>query len=84
MVYEESNEVKKARTSLIQQALNEIYNVPDYTNFSSNSFYVIAKLGLQIKAKCEGLFTNDNQANPSLSQAELRTKVKEFIFKHIK
>jgi len=35
-------------------------------------------------AKEEGLFTNDNRANPELSQEELELKLKEFIFKYIK
>jgi len=84
MTYEKSDAVKQARMSLIQQALGEIFNVPDYSDFSRKAFYVIAKFGLQIPAKEEGLFTNDNRANPELRQDELKTRLKEFIFKYIK
>ena len=84
MTYEKSDAVIKARMSLIQQALDEINDVSNYSTFSRNVFCVIAKFGLQIAAKEEGLFTNENRANPELSQDELKTKLKEFIFKYIK
>jgi len=84
MGYEKSDELKQARLSLIHQALGEIFNVSDYSDFSRKAFYVIAKLGLQLPAEEEGLFTNENRANPELSQDELKTRLKEFIFKYIK
>ena len=84
MTYEKSDAVKQARMSLIQQALGEIFNGSDHNEFSRKAFYVIAKLGLQLPAEEEGLFTNENRANPELSQDELKTRLKEFIFKYIK
>ena len=84
MTYEKSDAVKQARMSLIQQALSEIFNGSDHNELSRKVFYVIAKLGLQLPAKEEGLFTNDNRANLELSQEELKTRLKEFIFKYIK
>ena len=84
MGYEKSEEMKQKRLSLIHHALNKIFNIPQYSNFSRNAFCVIAHLGLQLLAKEEGLFTNDNRANPELSQDELKTRLKEFIFKYIK
>jgi len=84
MTYEKSDAVKQARMSLIQQALGEIFTGSDHKDFSRKAFYVIAKLGLQLPAEKEGLFTNENRANPELNQEELKTRLKEFIFKYIK
>ena len=84
IMYEKSEAVKQARMSLIQQVLDEIDNVSEDSTFSRRMFYIIAKFGLQIPAKEEGLFTNDNRANPELSQDELRIRLKDFIFKCIK
>ena len=60
MIYKKNKSIIKARMSLIQQALDEINDVSDNNNFSRHSFHVIAKFGLQIPTKEEGLFTNDN------------------------
>lgn len=46
-----SDEVQKARWSLIRYALDKVYNVPSYSNLYSNAFCVIAHLGLQLKTK---------------------------------
>lgn len=78
-----SDEVKKARWSLIQHAFNEICNVPSYSNFYSNTFYVIAKLGLQLKANEERLFDGDDWYNPECKD-ELIEKIRKFLIKHIK
>lgn len=48
--------VEQARKSLIEHALNEIRNIPHYSNFKLSTYYVIAKLGLQHKTKAERLF----------------------------
>lgn len=84
MTYEKSEEMKQRRLSLIHHALNKIFNIPKYSNFSRNVFCVIAHLGLQLIAKEEGLFTNENKINPELSQEEFEIKIKEFVFKNIK
>ena len=84
MGYEKSEEMKQKRLSLIHHALNRIFNIPKYSNFSRNAFCVIAHLGLQLLAKEEGLFTNENRVNSKLSQEELEIRLKEFIFKYIK
>ena len=44
---------EQARKDFIEDALNEIRSIPRYGNFYLRYFYVIAKLGLQIKAKAE-------------------------------
>ena len=58
------DQVKQARWSLIQHALDEIRDVPDYSNFYSHTFYVIANLGLSLKAKEEQLFETGDWYNP--------------------
>ena len=78
-----SDEVKKARRSLIQHAFDEICNVPKYSNFRSNVFYVIAKLGLQLKAKEEKLFDTNDWYDPGCRD-KLTKKMREFLIKHIR
>lgn len=78
-----SDEVKQARWSLIQQAFNEICHVPNYSNFRSNTFFVIAKLGLQLKAREEKLFDTDDWYDPECRE-ELTNKIREFLIKYIR
>ena len=78
-----SDKVKQARWSLIQHALDEICNVPEYSNFYSNTFCVIAKIGLQLKAKEEKLFETGDWHNPKFRD-ELKEKVKAFLIKNIR
>ncbi len=78
-----SDEVQRARWSLIQHAFDEICNVPRYSNFRSHTFYVIAKLGLQMKAREEKLFDTDDWHDPKCRD-ELIEKVKAFLIKYIK
>ena len=78
-----SDKVKQARWSLIQQALDEVCNVPDYRNFRSNTFCVIAKFGLQLKAKEEKLFETGDWHNPEC-HGELIEKVKAFLIIYIR
>ncbi len=77
-----SDEVKQARWSLIQHAFDEICNVPNYSNFRRNTFHVIAKLGLQMKAGEEKLFDTDDWYDPEFSE-ELTKKIREFLIRHI-
>ena len=78
-----SERVQQARNSLIQHAFNQICNVPSYSNFRSHTFYVIANLGLQLKAKEEDLFDDEDWYNLECRN-ELIEKVKKFLIKHIK
>ncbi len=78
-----SGQVQQARWSLIQHALDEICNVPDYSDFYTNTFCVIAKFGLQLKAKEEKLFEKGDWHNPEYHD-ELLEKVKAFLIKYIK
>ena len=78
-----SDKVKQARWSLIQHALDEICNVPEYSNFRSNTFCVIAKLGLQLKAKEEELFETGDWHNLD-GRDNLTEKIRDFLIQHIK
>ncbi len=78
-----SEEVKQARQSLIQHAFREICNVPSYSDFRSNTFCVIAKFGLYLKAKEEKLFKTDAWYAPEC-KVELLEKMKTFLIKYIK
>ena len=78
-----SDKVKQARWSLIQHALDEVCNVPEYSNFRRNFFCVIAKFGLQLKAKEEKLFETRDWYNPECKD-DLIEKVSNFLIRHIK
>jgi len=77
------DEVKQARWSLIQQTFDKVCNVPSYSNFHSNTFCVIAHLGLQLIAKEEGLLDGGDWYNPECKERQLE-KVKVFLIKHIR
>ena len=78
-----SDKVQQARCSLIQHALDEICNVPDYSNFYSNTFCVITKFGLQLKAKEEKIFETGDWHNPECRD-DLIDKVSNFLIRYIK
>ena len=59
-----SSKVKQARFSFIQHAFEEICNVPSYSDFRKNTFCVLAKFGLQLKAKEEKLFKTGDWYDP--------------------
>ncbi len=75
--------VEQARKSLIEHALNEIRNISLYSNFRRSTYYVIAKLGLQRKAKVEGLLDiidwNDKKCRDAIF-----VRIKHFLVKYIK
>jgi hypothetical protein len=78
-----SQEMEEIRKSFVNQLFEEFLHVPSYSNFYSHAFNVIAKIGLQLKAKKEGLFTNYDWFNPFLREV-LLTKVYEFLDSYIK
>ncbi|MFW9874011.1 MAG: hypothetical protein ACFFG0_12965 [Candidatus Thorarchaeota archaeon] len=77
------SKVEQARRELIQEALDEIYKVSDYSNLYTNTFCVIAKFGLQLKAKEEKLFEEGDWDDPQY-QDEFIRKIEEFLNKHIR
>ncbi len=74
---------EQALEFLKQEALKEISEVSDFTRFHTRVFCVVAKYGMQIKAKEEGLLSGDEWSNPA-SKDILMKRVIEFFDKHIK
>ncbi len=72
-----------ARKSLIEHALNEIRNIPLYSNFKRSTYYVIAKLGLQRKANVEELFETADWNNIKCRD-DIFERLKHVLFKNIK
>lgn len=75
--------VEQIRKEFFEQLFNEVCNVPSYSNFHSNNFNVVAKLGLQLKAKEERLFENGDWEDLG-SRDELLKKIKDFLIKYTK
>ena len=73
--------VEQIRKEFVEQLFNEICNVPSYSSFYSNSFNVVAKLGLQLKAKEERLFENGDWEDLG-NRDELLKKIKNFLIKY--
>ena len=78
-----SHTKEQARQFLKQQALNEISYISDFTNFYRRTYYIVAKYGLQLKAKEEELFSGDKWRNPAL-RVVLIKRVEQFLHKYIK
>ena len=74
---------EQAREFLKQEALNEISEVSDFTRLHTRVFYVIAKYGLQLTAKEEGLLSGNEWSNPDFKDI-LMKRVIQFFDKHIK
>jgi len=72
-----------ARKFLKQEALKEISEVSDFTRLQARVFCVVAKYGLQLTAKEEGLLSGDEWRDPT-SRDMLMEKVEQFFDKHIK
>ena len=73
----------EARKMMAQDAIDEITNVPNFSDFYQRSFYQIAKFGLQLDAKREKLFTSDNWSDLRCKD-ELIEKIRKFLVKHLK
>ena len=74
---------EQAREFLKQEMLKEICNVSDFTRFHTRVYYVIAKYGLQLKAKEEGFFSGVEWSNPACRDILIK-KVEQFLDKDIK
>ncbi|KKL49646.1 hypothetical protein LCGC14_2313440 [marine sediment metagenome] len=72
-----------ARKMLVQDAIDELTQVQNFSNFYQRSFYQIAKYGLQLKARGEKLFASDNWSYPQCKD-ELIEKIRKFLEKHLK
>ena len=78
-----NQKIQQARELLIQLALDEICSEENFSDFHRHSYYVIAKLGLQLKAKEEELFERKEWLNPQ-SKDILIKKLKKFLIRYIK
>jgi len=78
-----SVENEQKRRDFLEEVVDEIRNVPRNSNFYHEVFYVIAKFGLQLKAKRENLFENEDWDNLECRD-ELIKKVERFLNKYIK
>ncbi len=76
-----SKDIELKRAQFTQEILDSIRNVPKYCSFYSHVFNRFAALGLQIKAKKEGFFENEDWSDLEIRE-ELMKKVEKFIFKH--
>lgn len=79
----EKNKVEQARNLLVQLALDDIDSVEYFSDFHLHAYYVIAKLGLKLKAKEEDLFKGKEWSNPRYKDVLIK-KLKTFLIKHIK
>ena len=77
------SQAELARKSLVDQVLNKIRTIPSYSTFHSNTFCVIAGLGLQRKAKEEGLFENADWDNLECNDA-ISKRIERFIIKYVR
>ncbi|MHA1988821.1 MAG: hypothetical protein ACW98D_19555 [Promethearchaeota archaeon] len=81
VILTEKTRLKKER--FIQQIFDEICDVPNYTSFHSHAFYKIAYLGLQLKARKEGLFDSGDWSDPKQREF-LVGELKKFLIKYTK
>ena len=73
----------EARSMLVQDAMDKIINVPNFCDFYQRSFCVIAKFGLQLKAKEEKLFATESWGNPECKD-ELIGNIRKFLNRYIR
>ena len=73
-----SAENEQKRRDFLKEVVDEIRNVPKHDNFYLKAFYVIAKFGLQLKAKQEKLFENEDWNNPECRDNLIR-RVENFL-----
>ncbi|HEC37712.1 hypothetical protein LCGC14_2277680 [marine sediment metagenome] len=78
-VLSKDSELKRAQFT--QEILDDIRNVPNYCSFYSHVFSRIAALGLQMKAKKERLFENEDWSDLENRDVLMR-KIEEFIIKY--
>ncbi len=73
----------EARKMMVQDAIDEITKVQNFSDFYQHSFYQIAKFGLQLDARKEKLFSSDNWLDPQCKD-ELIENIRKFLVKHLK
>ena len=83
LMNKEKIKIEQARKMLVQQALDDIRATPDFSDFFLHAYYVIAKLGLQLKVREEGLFASEKWSIPECKD-ELMKEIKIFLIKHVR
>jgi hypothetical protein len=80
MTLSDSEQKRKEFLSYLVQELRENASID---NFRRNVFNLLARIGLQLTAKKERFFENEDWNNPKLRE-QLLQKVEEFLDNHIK
>ncbi|MBY8990068.1 MAG: hypothetical protein KGD58_04870 [Candidatus Lokiarchaeota archaeon] len=78
-----SQEMELKRKESINCLVQELRNVPPSADLYLKAHYIIAKIGLQRRAKEERLFEDEDWADPKLRE-DLILKVERFLDKQIK
>ena len=78
-----NKEIEQARNLLVQMALDDICSVENFSDFHLHAYYVIAKLGLQRKAKEEEIFEGKEWSNPQYKDVLIK-RLKKFLIRQIK
>ena len=78
-----SAENERMRRDFLEEVVDRIRNVPKHDNFHRKAFSMIASFGLQLKAKQEKLFENEDWNNFE-HRDELIKEIEDFLERHIK
>jgi hypothetical protein len=78
-----SPEHEKKKKEFLDKIINELRATPESYNFRHSAFSTVAKFGLQLKAKQEKLFENEDWSNPKLRE-ELVHRIERFLEKQFK
>lgn len=78
-----NTKIEQARNQLVQSALDEICSERNFSDFRRHAYYVIAKLGLQLKAKAGDLFEGKEWLIPRYRDF-LIERLKVFLIRYIK
>ena len=78
-----SAEHEQKRRDFLTEVEDEIRDVSLHDDFYLKTFYTVVKFGLQLKAKQEKLFENEDWNNFK-RRDELIQKIEDFLERHIK
>lgn len=73
---------EQARIFLVQNELNEIIEINDFSKFYRKVFCVFANYGFLLNAKREDFLSGDEWSNPDCREVLVK-RVKQFLIKHI-
>ena len=83
VMHEKNEAVQQARRELIQQTLDKIIEIQDFSELKQTTYVVIAHLWLHKIAEQENLFKIEEWSNPECRD-ELIKKIEEFLIRHIR